>query len=274
MKKMKLQIFQVDAFTSKPFAGNPAAVVPLDAWLPDETMLAIAAENNLAETAFFIKSGDRYDIRWFTPKVEVNLCGHATLASAHVIFNELKLENESIRFHSHRSGELGVTKEGDKLVLDFPAYPVIERDPIPELTVAEVPPLKYWETQGNMLMLLLESQTAVAALQPDMHRISQLPYDEVIITAKGEDCDFASRMFAPRIGIDEDPVTGAIHCSLIPYWAGELGKEKLFARQVSARGGELYCELAGNRVKIGGNATLYLKGEIYVEADEPKSVGA
>ncbi|HEV8591739.1 MAG TPA: PhzF family phenazine biosynthesis protein [Pyrinomonadaceae bacterium] len=271
---MKLQIFQVDAFSNRPFAGNPAAVVPLDAWLPDETMKQIAAENNLAETAFFVKNGDRYEIRWFTPKVEVNLCGHATLASAHVIFNELKLESDSIRFHSDRSGELGVTKDGDKFVLDFPAYPVMERDPVPELAAAEVPPLKYWETQGNMLILLLDSEETVRTLKPDFHKLSQLPYDEVIITAKGDTADFVSRMFAPNIGIDEDPVTGAIHCSLIPYWANELGKEKLFAKQLSARGGELFCELAGDRVKIGGNATLYLKGEIYVEAGEPKSVGA
>jgi predicted PhzF superfamily epimerase YddE/YHI9 len=264
---MKLEIFQVDAFTSKPFGGNPAAVVPLEAWLSDSTMLQIAAENNLAETAFFVKNGDRYEIRWFTPKVEVNLCGHATLATSHVIFNELNLESGKINFYSHRSGDLSVTKVGDRLVLDFPAFPFVERDPIPELAEAEVAPIKYWESQGNMLFLLLESQTAVATLKPDMHRISQLPYDEVIVTAKGDDCDFASRMFAPRIGINEDPVTGAIHCSLIPYWADVLGKEKLFARQVSARGGELYCELAGDRVKIGGNAVLYLKGEIYVETE-------
>ena len=271
---MKLNIFQVDAFTSKPFGGNPAAVVPLTEWLPDETMKNIAAENNLAETAFFIKNGERYDIRWFTPKVEVNLCGHATLATAHVIFNELKLETESIRFHSDRSGELGVTKEDGRLVLDFPAYPVTEIETLPELVNVEVPPLKSWETQGNMLMMLLRSQEEVRSLEPDMEHIAKLPYDEIIITAKGDDCDFASRMFAPRIGIPEDPVTGAIHCSLIPYWAKELGKDKLFARQVSARGGELFCELAGDRVKIGGNAVLYMKGEIYVEAGTEKSVGA
>lgn len=271
---MKIHIFQVDAFTSKPFHGNPAAVVPLTEWLPDKTMLAIAAENNLAETAFFVRNDDRYEIRWFTPKTEVNLCGHATLASAHVIFNELKLESSEIKFHSHRSGELGVTKDGDRLVLDFPAYPMKEIEPIPMLVAAEVPPLRYWESQGNMLFLLLENQKAVEDLQPDMHRVLELPYDAMIITATGEDCDFVSRVFAPRLGIPEDPVTGAIHCSLIPHWAKELGKEKLFARQVSARGGELFCELAGDRVKIGGNAVLYLKGEIYVEAGSEKSAVA
>lgn len=235
-------------------------------------MLAIAAENNLAETAFFVKNGDRYDIRWFTPKVEVNLCGHATLASAHVIFNELKLESSEIKFRSNKSGELGVTKSGDRLVLDFPAYPMTEIEPIQMLVEAEVPPLKYWESQGNMLFLLLENQKAVEVLEPDMHRVLELPYDEMIIMAQGDDCDFVSRMFAPRIGIPEDPVTGAIHCSLIPYWSGVLGKSELFARQVSKRGGELFCKLAGDRVKIGGNAVLYLMGEIYVETE--RSVAA
>ncbi len=269
---MKLDIFQVDAFTSKLFGGNPAAVVPLQSWLPDDAMLNIASENNLAETAFFVKSGDRYDIRWFTPKVEINLCGHATLASAYVIFEELKLENESIKFHSHLSGALGVEKRDGRIVLDFPAYPITEIETLPELVNVEVPPLKSWETQGNMLMMLLRNQEEVRSLTPDMRRIERLPYDEIIVTAPGDDCDFASRMFAPRIGIPEDPVTGAIHCSLIPYWAKELGTNELFARQVSARGGELFCESAGDRVKIGGNAVLYLKGEIYVAAE--KSVSA
>jgi predicted PhzF superfamily epimerase YddE/YHI9 len=253
---MKLEIFQVDAFTKKPFGGNPAAVVPLDEWLTDETMLSIAEENNLAETAFFVKNGDRYDIRWFTPKVEINLCGHATLASGHVIFN-------------------GVTKKGDLMVLDFPSYPVTEMEQSAELADAiGIVPVKAFETQGNMVMLLLESESDVRELEPDFSALMHVPYDEVICTAKGDSSDFASRMFAPRIGIPEDPVTGAIHCSLIPYWAGELGKEKLFARQVSARGGELYCELAGDRVKIGGNATMYLRGEIYIEEAFVTTVGA
>ena len=271
---MNLEIYQVDAFTSKPFGGNPAAVVPFDASLPDETMLAIAAENNLAETAFFVKNSERYDIRWFTPEVEVNLCGHATLASAHVIFNELKLEETEIKFNSHRSGELGVTKRGDRLVLDFPAYPMTEIEQSVELAQAVgIVPAKVWEAQGNMVFLLAESEEQVRELEPDFHALLKIPYDEVIVTAPGDDCDFASRMFAPKIGIPEDPVTGAIHCSLIPYWAGELGKDRLFARQVSKRGGELFCELAGDRVRIGGNSTLYLKGEIFVE-DVRQSIGA
>lgn len=262
---MKFDIFQVDAFTRSAFCGNPAAVVPLDAWLPDNMMLQIAAENNLAETAFFVKNGDKYEIRWFTPKVEVDLCGHATLASAHVIFNELKLEDDFIPFHSNRSGKLSVTKNEDRLVLDFPAYPMTEIEQLDVIADAlSVVPVKVWETQGNMVILKLESETQVRELTPNMNALADLPYDEVIVTAKGDTCDFASRMFAPTIGIPEDPVTGAIHCSLIPYWAEELGKNEMFACQVSARGGELFCELAGDRVKIGGNAVLYLKGEIYV----------
>ena len=262
---MNLQIFQVDAFTSKPFGGNPAAVIPLSDWLPDETMQKIAAENNLSETAFFVKNGDRYDIRWFTPTIEVNLCGHATLACAHVIFNCLKLEERFIRFYSDRSGELGVEKIADLMVLDFPSYPMNEIEQSAELAdaVGKIP-AKIWETQGNMVMLLMENESDIRSLKPDMSALNKIPFDEVTVTAPGDDSDFVSRMFAPRIGIPEDPVTGAIHCSLIPYWAAQLGKAKLFARQVSKRSGELFCELDGDRVKIGGNATLYLKGEIHV----------
>jgi PhzF family phenazine biosynthesis protein len=262
---MKLQIFQVDAFTSTPFGGNPAAVVPLEAWLPDKTMLKIAAENNLSETAFFVKEGDKYHIRWFTPTIEVNLCGHATLASSHVIFNELKLEDAFIPFHSDRSGHLGVEKHGDKLVLDFPAYPLTETEQSDELAQAVgIVPARVYESQGNMVFMRVESEEEIRALEPDFNALLQIPYDEVIVTAPGDDCDFASRMFAPKIGIPEDPVTGAIHCSLIPYWAEELGKDTLFARQVSKRGGELFCESTGERVKIGGHAVTFLKGEIYV----------
>jgi PhzF family phenazine biosynthesis protein len=272
---MNLEIFQVDAFTSKPFGGNPAAVVPLTDWLPDELMLKIAAENNLSETAFFVKNGDVYDIRWFTPTVEINLCGHATLASAHVIFECLKAEKEFINFKSHRSGALGVQKVGDKLVLDFPSYPVTEIEHIAELSVAVGKvPAQMWETQGNMVMLLLENESEVRETEPDMSALANIGYDEVIVTAPGDDSDFVSRMFAPRIGIPEDPVTGAIHCSLIPYWAERLSKNTLFARQVSARGGELFCENVGDRVKIGGQAALYMKGEIYIEEQSKNAIGS
>ncbi|MBC7901561.1 MAG: PhzF family phenazine biosynthesis protein [Saprospiraceae bacterium] len=262
---MKFEIFQVDAFTSKPFGGNPAAVVPLTEWLPDETMLKIAAENNLSETAFFVKEGEAYHIRWFTPTIEVNLCGHATLASAHVIFNCLNLEESYVKFHSDRSGELAVAKDGDLMILDFPSYPMNAIEQSDELAqaVGKIP-LRMWESQGNMVFLLMESESDIRALEPDQAALAKIEFDEVIVMAPGDRSDFVSRMFAPRIGIPEDPVTGAIHCSLIPYWAEQLGKDKLFARQVSERGGELFCELKGDRVRIGGNATLYLKGEIYV----------
>lgn len=271
---MKLKIYQVDAFTSKPFGGNPAAVVPLDAWLPDDVMLNIAAENNLAETAFFVKNGDVYELCWFTPTCEIELCGHATLASSYVIFEELGHDSETIKFTTRHRGDLSVTKTGGRYVLDFPAFPMRAIEPIAELAAAENPPLEYFESQGNMLFLVLDSETSVRELQPDFRLIEQLPYREVIVTARGETCDFASRMFAPKIGIPEDPVTGAIHCSLIPFWADRLGKNETFARQVSARGGELFCELAGDRVKIGGQATLYLRGEIYVSAGDEKSASA
>lgn len=269
---MSLKIFQVDAFTSKPFGGNPAAVVPLESWLADDVMLKIAAENNLSETAFFVKEGGRYHIRWFTPAVEVNLCGHATLATSHVIFNELGLETEEIRFHSDRSGSLGVKKEGERLVLDFPAYPMTEIETPAGLAEAVgARPRRTWESQGNMVFMLLDSVDQIRALKPDMSELMRQSYDEVVVTTSGDDCDFASRMFAPRIGIPEDPVTGAIHCSLIPYWAGELGKKQLFARQVSPRGGELFCELAVDRVRIGGKAVTFLKGEIYLEVSPQSS---
>jgi PhzF family phenazine biosynthesis protein len=262
---MNLQIFQVDAFTKTPLSGNPAAVCPLTEWLADETMLKIAAENNLSETAFFVKNDEHYEIRWFTPTVEIDLCGHATLASAHVIFNCLNLEEKEIKFHSPKSGDLSVEKQSDVLVLDFPKYDLNEIEIADDLSAAVgKAPKQVWETQGHMAMLLFETEADIKNLQPDMAALNKLKYHEIIVTAKGTDADFVSRLFAPRIGIPEDPVTGATHCSLIPYWARQLGKEKLYARQLSKRGGELFCELNGERVKIGGNAALYLKGEIYV----------
>jgi PhzF family phenazine biosynthesis protein len=262
---MNIPIYQVDAFTKTPMKGNPAAICPLTEWIGDETMQKIALENNLSETAFFVKRDGLYELRWFTPTVEMDLCGHATLASSFVIFNCLNEAETVVNFHSHRSGKLSVEKQGDVLVLNFPSYLPTECE-IPEGAIAAIgkTPQKCWEMQGNMLMLLFENEEIIASLAPNMSLLAELPYDEIIVTAKGENADFVSRMFAPRIGIPEDPVTGAIHCSLIPYWAEKLGKEKLYARQLSARGGELFCELAGDRVKIGGNAVLYLKGEIYV----------
>ena len=261
---MKLTIYQVDAFTREVFKGNPAAVCPLDEWVDAELMQKIALENNLAETAFFVKKDDVYEIRWFTPTVEVNLCGHATLASAFVIFNHLGETANDIKLHSHRSGSLGVEKTGDKFVLDFPIYAVKKIAPIQDLVTGELSLQSFFEVGNNKLMIVVENQAAVAKIEPDMQTLSGLAYDGVIVTAQGDDCDYALRFFAPRMGIPEDPVTGGVQCSLIPYWVEKLGKNELFARQLSLRGGELFCRLAGDRVKIGGNAVLYLKGEIYV----------
>ncbi|MGH9947100.1 MAG: PhzF family phenazine biosynthesis protein [Pyrinomonadaceae bacterium] len=270
---MKLEIFQVDAFTSKPFGGNPAAVVPLDAWLPDEVMQNIALENNLSETAFFVKSDNAYDLRWFTPTFEIDLCGHATLASAYVIFDLLKLEETRIKFSSQKSGELGVEKNGDVLTLDFPSRPPVACE-APEGLFEAIGKTPREVLKSRDYFLVYESEQDILDLKPNFSKLAEIPTHAVIVTAKGETSDFVSRFFAPEAGINEDPVTGSAHCNLIPYWAEKLGKTEMFARQVSARGGELFCELSGDRVKIGGNATLYLKGEIYVEAGSEKSVGA
>lgn len=269
---MNLQIFQVDAFTSVPFHGNPAAVVPLDAWLPDETMLAIAAENNLAETAFFVGGGGGYDLRWFTPTVEMDLCGHATLASAFVLCDVLKTESSDISFKT-KSGELRTSRNGDRYVLDFPSRPAVETE-IPNGLIEALGAAPQKILKSRDYLAVYETEAEVAALKPDFRAIGELGVHAVIVTAKGETSDFVSRFFAPSVGVDEDPVTGSAHCTLIPYWAEQFGKNELFARQISARGGELYCELIGGRVKIGGNAVLYMQGEIYVEAKGEKSVGA
>ena len=260
---MKLEIYQVDAFTTVPFAGNPAAVVPLESWLPDETMLAIAAENNLAETAFFVGGNSDYQLRWFTPEVEVDLCGHATLASAHVLYEVLKTESRAIRFQT-KSGELTVTCKDDLIVLDFPSRPPVETD-VPDGFIEALGGTPVKVLKSRDYFAVYATQGEVAALNPDFKAISALDSHAVIATAKGDDADFVSRFFAPSFGIDEDPVTGSAHCTLIPYWAEQLGKTQLFARQISKRGGELFCELIGDRVHIAGRAVLYLKGEIYVE---------
>lgn len=267
---MKLQIYQVDAFTREPFHGNPAAVVPLDEWLPDETMLAIAAENNLAETAFFVSNGSGFDLKWFTPEIEMDLCGHATLASAFVLWDQLGFDGQRIEFNTN-SGILTVEKNGDQLVLDFPSRPAALCDVPDGLSRAlGGEPVKVLRSRDYLA--IFNSEADVLALQPDFRAIKELGVHAVIVTAPGERSDFVSRFFAPSVGVDEDPVTGSAHCTLIPYWADQLGKTELFARQASKRGGELYCSIVGDRVKIGGNAVLYLKGEIYVEAG--KSISA
>jgi len=257
---MRLKLFQVDAFTSRLFGGNPAAIVPLESWLPDATLQAIAAENNLSETAYFVKQGERYHLRWFTPSVEVNLCGHATLASAWVLWEKLGERSPLIRFDT-RSGELRVTRADGLLWLDFPADPPRPCTAPPALVDGLGRPPREVLLAGNYVALY-DDEGAVRALAPDFRQLATLDNHGVIVTAPGKDCDFVSRFFAPKFGIDEDPVTGSAHCTLAPLWAGRLGKTSLRARQISHRGGELRCELAGERVRIGGQAAGYLEGEI------------
>lgn len=265
---MRIPIYQVDAFTDRLFGGNPAAVCPLEEWLDVDTMKAIAAENNLSETAFFVKKGDRFEIRWFTPAVEIDLCGHATLASAHVIFNHLGFSGEMITFHSQHSGELRVTKKGDLLVLDFPAreYEPIEMLPCQLKNALGKEPTALYNSWD--LLALYETEEDILGIEPDFEALSEVLHTVdclgIIVTAPGKDSDFVSRFFAPLAGVNEDPVTGSAHTILIPFWAERLGKEKFHAYQVSSRRGELFCELKGDRVLIGGKAVTYLKGEIEI----------
>lgn len=269
---MKLDIYQVDAFTSKLFGGNPAAVVPLDAWLPDETMQAIALENNLSETAFFVRESDGYGLRWFTPTFEIDLCGHATLASAHVLYDKIGVRSDVLHFQS-KSGLLTVERKDGRLVLDFPSRPAQPSD-APEGLFEAIGRKPVEVLRARDYMLVYESEDEIRSIEPDFSALARIKTHAVIVTAPGDTSDFVSRFFAPEAGINEDPVTGSSHCNLIPYWAEKLGKTEMLARQVSARGGELYCELAGDRVKIGGNAVTYLKGEIYVEVGGEKSIAA
>lgn len=258
---MELPLYQIDAFADAVFGGNPAAVCPLETWLEDDRMQAIAAENNLSETAFLVREGEAWRIRWFTPRVEVPLCGHATLASAFVVLHHLEPGAQRVRFES-ASGPLAVEREGERLVLDFPARPARPAEaPNGLLEGLGVEPEEVLE--GPSWMAVLGDEAAVRALAPDFARLERLG-KAVIATAPGEGCDFVSRFFAPQAGIPEDPVTGSAHTTLVPYWAGRLGKRRLAARQVSARGGELACEEAGARVRIGGRAVLYLEGRIHV----------
>ena len=260
---MKLDIYQVDAFAKEVFKGNPAAVCPLDEWIDAEMMQKIALENNLSETAFFMRKDDVYEIRWFTPTFEIDLCGHATLASAFVIFEVLKLEENLVKFHSHKSGELSVEKNGGRFVLDFPSRPVKQCD-APEGLIEAIGKEPQEVFKARDYFLVYETEQEVADIKPTFPKLLDIDAHGFIVTAKGDSADFVSRFFAPEVGVFEDPVTGSAHCNLIPFWAERLGKKELFAQQISQRGGELFCELKGDRVKIGGDAVLYLKGEIYV----------
>lgn len=259
---MELPIYQVDAFTSAVFAGNPAAVCPLEEWLPEATMQAIALENNLAETAFFVRKDGRFQLRWFTPTCEVDLCGHATLGSAYVLFHELREPGDTLRFDT-KSGELSVRREGDRLVMDFPSRPPQKIEPHPGLARAlGGAPVEILAARDYLIRY--KSADEVKALAPDMEALKKIDRFAFIATAPGGDCDFVSRFFAPAKGVPEDPVTGSAHCTLIPYWAGQLGKTTLHARQVSPRGGELFCKLSGDRVEIAGYAALFLSGRIRI----------
>ena len=258
----KTKLYQIDAFTDKVFAGNPAAVCPLESWLPDKVMQSIAIENNLSETAFFIPAQDGYQLRWFTPMTEVDLCGHATLASAYVLFNLLDFAGDRIRFQT-RSGDLFVERHGRELVMDFPSKMPVKCD-TPELLVEAlgVEPLELYFNEDYVV--LLSSEQEVKTVSPDFKIMSEIDTRGIIITSAGETVDFVSRFFAPRFGIDEDPVTGSAHCVLTPFWAERLGKDALTARQISSRGGDLKCKLAGSRVSIIGHAVLYMEAEIAI----------
>ena len=259
---MKLDIYQIDAFTNELFKGNPAMVVPLASWISVDVMQNIAAENNLSETAFYVRNDENFEIRWFTPTVEVNLCGHATLAAAFVVFKRNEVAGNQVVFNS-KSGALKVDKTVDGLELDFP------------ITVPSVVELPKWikDVGGNPIeaysckddfLLIYDSEKAIENLKPNFTALKQVAVRGIICSSKSERYDFVSRFFAPGAGIDEDPVTGSAHTKLVPYWAEVLKKEKLLAKQISKRGGELKCNLLGDRVKLSGEAKLFLKGEIYI----------
>lgn len=262
---MKIRLYQIDAFAEKLFEGNPAAVCVLDEWLDASMMQQIAMENNLAETAYVVKNGSQYEIRWFTPEVEVALCGHATLASAYVLFRYFEKDTSELSFFSHLSGPLSVAKGPDGLLtLDFPADPVNEAAADDALCKAlGKAPLRSFRGKTDYL-LIYEHQADIESLQPDFFLLNKVNARGVIVSAPGQDVDFVSRFFAPQSGISEDPVTGSAHTTLTPYWSGRLGKKNLSARQLSARGGSLSCEYLGERVKISGKAVEYLVGELEV----------
>ena len=262
---MRLPIYQVDAFADRLFAGNPAAVVPLAEWLPDAAMQSIAAENNLAETAFFVEEEGGFGLRWFTPAVEVPLCGHATLASAFVLMTILDPSRTAVRFRS-KSGVLQVTRAGEVFTLDFPSRGLapVEAEEVGRVAAAMGGAPVSVQFSVDRYMVLYQTAAEVRALSPDVRALAAKTRGRAIATAPGEDCDFVSRYFAPAAGIDEDPVTGSAHCTLVPYWAGRLSKPTLVARQVSPRGGTLHCRHAGERTYMGGTAKLYLEGAIHV----------
>lgn len=261
----ELKIYQVDAFTDKVFSGNPAAICPLENWLDDETMLKIAGENNLSETAFYVKRGNRVEIRWFTPTVEVDLCGHATLASAFVLFHLENYNADEIEFYSPRSGTLTVKRVDDWLTLNFPVDQYTEVDLTEELTSGfNFKPLKAFKGKTDYL-LVFENEEQIRDIKVDFTEITKIKARGIIITAKGNESDFVSRFFAPQVGINEDPVCGSAHTFLTPFWSEVLHKNELSAIQLSDRKGYLKCKNLNDRVELSGQARLYLKGTIEIE---------
>lgn len=262
---MKQKIYQVDAFADKVFSGNPAAVCPLNQWLSDDILQKIAMENNLAETAFYVKQGNQYELRWFTPAVEVDLCGHATLAAAFVLFNHENHNENIVQFHSPRSGALTVTRNGELLTLNFPADTFVQIELSDEITNCfDIKPQSAFKGKTDYL-LVFDREDEIRRITPALDIISKLKARGVIVTAKGENVDFVSRFFAPQVGVNEDHVTGSAHTTLTPYWAKRLGKNELTAVQLSARKGYLKCKYLTDRVEISGQGKLYLTGEIYLE---------
>ncbi len=264
---MRIPLFQVDAFTKQPFSGNPAAVCPLNAWLDDDLLRKVAAENNLSETAYIVPRGNLYELRWFTPRCEVRLCGHATLASAYVVLNMLTPGLDDVRFETRFSGELNVRKEGELFSMDFPAMSSRTCADRPEELVRALGsgPLPSSVLEADSVYIAVyETESAVQNIRPDYARLDRLHPFTVAVTAPGDEVDFVSRYFAPSYGVPEDPVTGSAHCALTPYWTLRLGKAGLHARQVSERGGELWCQMAGERVTLKGGAVLIMEGTLLV----------
>lgn len=259
---MRLPYYQVDSFAGSVFTGNPAGVCPLESWLEGALLQSIAFENGLSETAFFVPRGTGYDLKWFTPEVEVDLCGHGTLASAFIAFTELGRREGTLVFHS-RSGPLRAEREGERLILDFPSRPASPAA-APAALISGLGGLPVEVLKARDYLAVFESEADVAALSPNFAALRTLDCLGVIATAPGTRSDFVSRFFAPGAGVPEDPVTGSAHCTLIPYWSSRLGKKELRALQVSRRGGELFCSDEGERVKIGGRAVIYLRGSIEV----------
>jgi PhzF family phenazine biosynthesis protein len=259
---MRLPLYVVDAFTSRTFGGNPAAVCPLEKWLPDALMQSIATENNLSETAFFVPRGAEYELRWFTPVAEIDLAGHPTLATAWTILNKLGAKRDELVFHTKIGDRLVVTRDGDRLAMDFPSRPPAPKAIGDAGAALRANPQQVLAARDGFVVLTSEHE--VRALAPDMAKVAALDCMAVIATAPGKDCDFVSRFFAPKHNIPEDPVTGSAHCTLIPYWAKRLGKSEMFARQVSKRGGEIWCRHRGDRVTIAGHCAPYLEGHIDV----------